>query len=152
MQPRSITRTFGAILAGLLAVGAAQPAFVSAPAYLALFAPRGGRASYRAETSPLGLDEVLAALADDGALGRPPGAWQPRREAPQDAFGTAGRYNRWALARLYGAVQPRVARGPRLVDGRTAEAWILISPYPDPTFTRLEPGTLRIIVGSPGPD
>lgn len=150
MQPESITRTFGAVLACLVCISAAEPAFVNAPAYLALFAPRAERGSYRIETSALPLDQVLTDLADDDSLGRPPGAWQPRPEQPQDAFGDGGSYNQWALRRLYGAVQPRVARGPRVVNGQTTEAWILISPFPDPALTRLEPGTLRIIVAIPG--
>ena len=150
MQPESITRTFGAVLACLAASGAAEPAFVNAPAYLALFAPRAERGSYRIATSTLPLDRVLTDLADDDSLGRPPGAWQPRQELPQDAFGDGGSYDQWALRRLYGAVQPRVARGPRVVNGETTEAWILISPFPDPSLTRLEQGTLRIIVAIPG--
>jgi hypothetical protein len=150
LQHESITRTFGAVLASLVAIGAAEPVFVDAPAHLALFAPRAESTSYRTGTSTLSLDQVLTALADDDSLGRPPGAWQPRHELPQDAFGDGGAYNRWALRRLYGAVQPRVARGPRIVNGQTTEAWILISPFPDPSFTRLEPGTLRIIVAIPG--
>lgn len=150
MQPRSITRRFGTLAALLvIAVGAwpsANAGFVDAPEYLALFAPRAERASYRTAASPLGLDAVLAALAQDEALLRPPGAWQPRAEPAQDAFGTGGDYNAWTLARLYGGTQPRVARGPKTENGRVAEAWILVSPYPDASLTRLRPGTLRIAV------
>jgi hypothetical protein len=97
----------------------------------------------------MGIDAVLAALAEDDSLVRDGGAWRPRHELPQDAFGRSGDYNLWTLNRLYGAVQPRVARGPRIVEGRIAESWILVSPYPDTTLSRLEAGTLRIIVTIP---
>jgi hypothetical protein len=137
-------------VAALLAVGAATTPFADAPEYLPLFAPRAQRASYQIAVSPDGLETVLAALAADESLVRAPGAWQSRAELPQDAFGTGGDYNRWTLARLYGAAQVRVARGPRQQDGRVVESWILISPYPDPSMTRLEPGTMRITVRRPG--
>ena len=159
MQPEIITRRFRPALAALLAItvaAATRPAaqeadarFADAPAYLALFAPRADRTAYRTATSPLELDAVLASLAGDDALVRTPGAWQPRAEAPQDAFGIGGDYNAWTVARLYGGGQPRVARGPKLEGGRIAEAWILVSPYPDVTLTRLLPGTLRIAVAIP---
>jgi hypothetical protein len=149
LQPGSITRRVAALAAALLTGGAAAPAFTDAPEYLRLFAPRAHRDTYRTAVSPLPLDAVLASLAEDDALVRDGGAWRPRHELPQDAFGRSGDYNLWTLNRLYGAVQPRVARGPRLQEGRLAESWILVSPYPDPSMTRLEPGTLRIIVSIP---
>jgi hypothetical protein len=67
-----------------------------------------------------------------------------------DAFGQSGGYNRWALAQLYGAKRARVARGPRLENGLVVEAWTLISPYPDPSLKRLEPGTLLIVLNLRG--
>jgi hypothetical protein len=152
LQPESITRRFGAIVAALITVGAGAAPFADAPEYLPLFAPRAQRASYHIAVSADGLDAVLAALAADESLVHVPGAWQPRSEPPQDAFGAGGDYNRWTLARLYGATQVRVARGPRQERGRIVESWILISPYPDPSMTRLEPGTMRITVHLPGQD
>jgi hypothetical protein len=50
---------------------------------------------------------------------------------------------------VYGARRARVARGPRVVDGRVVESWTLISPYPDPGLQRLEPGTLLIVLKVP---
>ena len=118
-----------------------------APAFLALFAPPGRRAEwYRAYVTPLGLDTVLEQLADDASLVRPPGAWQPHTLLPLDAFGQAGSYDRWALVRVYRASRPRVVRGPRREDGQITESWTLISPYPDTTLQRLEPGTLLIVL------
>lgn len=147
MQPESITRRFWGLIAAVATLAAAPATFVDAPAYLDLFAPRAHRVAYRAAVSPLGLDAVLASLAEDDSLVRTPGAWRARHENPTDAFGLGGSYNRWTLARVYGSTQPRVARGARLENGRITESWMLVSPYPDPSMTRLEPGTLRIIVG-----
>jgi hypothetical protein len=75
-----------------------------------------------------------------------PGAWQPRNESAQDVFGTAGLYNRWLLARLYGSQQPRVARGARMDRGRVVESWTLVSPYPSADLRTLHPGTMRLIL------
>src|SRR5919198_5532073 len=60
-------------------------------------------------------------------------------DAP-DAFGRAGRYDRAALARLYGGRRPRVAHGWRR-RGDVFESVTLISPYPDASLSRLNPGT-----------
>ena len=155
LQSGSITRRFGALVTAFLAVsvltaaGAAPARFADAPQYLALFAPRVQREAYHISVSPAGLDEVLTSYAGDDSLLRPPGAWQARPEAPRDAFGSGGDYNLWILTRVYGGTQPRVARGPRVENGRVVESWILVSPYPDASMTRLEPGTLRIVVKIP---
>jgi hypothetical protein len=36
--------------------------------------------------------------------------------------------------------------GPRGVDGHPSEAWTMVSPYPSADLTRLEPGTLLIVL------
>jgi hypothetical protein len=71
---------------------------------------------------------------------------EARPVAAAEAFGQSGGYNRWKLARLYGARRAKVARMPRVENGRVVEAWTLISPYPDPGLERLEPGTLLIVL------
>jgi hypothetical protein len=120
------------------------------PGYLPLLAPAGERsAAYRAYTSPLDLEATLRQLESDTTLARGPGAWQAQSMLPADAFGQAGRYDRTAMARVYGARQPRVARGPRMDNGRLLESWTLISPYPDETLSRLEAGTLLIVLRVP---
>ena len=122
----------------------------AAPGYLALFAPAGGRAAaYRAYVSPLDLDRVLRGLEADSSLIQSPGAWLARPRSPADAFGQAGRYDRLTLARLYGAQQPRVARGSRAEGGRVVESWTLVSPYPDTAQRRLETGTLLVVLRLP---
>ncbi len=129
------------------AVGAAPgQGWQEAPAYLPLFTPRLHRAAYTVYTSAAGLDDVLRPLATDTTLLRPPGAWQARATTPSAAFGEAAEYNRWQIARLYGATRARVARGARVADGRVPEAWTLISPYPDPDLERLNGGTLLIVL------
>jgi hypothetical protein len=60
-----------------------------------------------------------------------------------DAFGSAGPYNRAALARLYGGTRVRVARRWQQRDGQFVSE-TLLSPYPDATLTRLNPGTMTI--------
>ena len=85
----------------------------------------------------------------DASLVRAPGAWEPRPLLPLDAFGQAGRYDRSGLARLYGARQPRVARGARTENGRVVESWTLISPYPDAALRRLGAGTLLVVLRLP---
>ena len=59
------------------------------------------------------------------------------------AFGAAGTYDRARVARLYGGQGVRVARGWRQT-GNGFESVTLISPYPDASLTRLNPGTLTI--------
>lgn len=60
-----------------------------------------------------------------------------------DAFGKAGPYDRSRLARLYGGTRVKVAHGwGTSTAGFTSVT--LLSPYPDPSFTRLLPGTMSI--------
>src|SRR5688572_30324633 len=143
------------IVACLLLSGLAPAAQVGAPwrespGYLSLLAPAGGRdTAYRIYVSPLDLDAALRSLDADATLVRAPGAWQPRPMLPADAFGRAGRYDRAAMARVYGAQQPHVARGARVESGRVVESWTLIAPYPDLALQRLEPGTLLVVLRLP---
>lgn len=118
-----------------------------APEFLPVFTPRLHREAYRTLVSPRPLEDVLRQLASDPRLLHPPGSWTASPAAPIDAFGNAATYDRWRLARLYGAGHPRVARGPVAgPDGRVAEAWTLISPHPDTSLTRLEAGTLIVVL------
>jgi hypothetical protein len=138
------------LLSGMGANAQVGDPWREAPGYLALFAPGGARGTaYRIFVSPADLDTALRRLETDGSLVRAPGAWQPRPALPQDAFGLAGRYDRSALARVYGARQPRVARGARMEDGRVVESWTLIAPYPDPAMRGLEAGTLLVVLRLP---
>jgi hypothetical protein len=140
---------------GAAAANAQPPpsgAWQDAPGYLRLFAPFGTRAAaYRIFVTTLPVDALLGRLAPDPSLLHPPGAWVPASVLPIDAFGQTGRYDRSKLARLYGARRPVVARGPRGAGGQPAEAWTLISPYPSRDLTRLEPGTMLIVVDLESP-
>ncbi len=60
-----------------------------------------------------------------------------------DAFGTAGPYDRLALARLYGGRRARIARA-WTVNGDDFESRTYVSPYPDATLRRLIPGTMIV--------
>ena len=119
-----------------------------APEYLNLFVPAAYRAAYRAYVSPVGLEATLKALLADPAVLRPPGAWEPHGLSPYDAFGLSGGYNRWKVAGLYKSRRAQVARGPRMDQGQR-EFWMLVSPYPDVTLQRLEPGTLILVLETP---
>jgi hypothetical protein len=136
--------------AGVASSGQGGVAWEAAPQYLALFAPSGPRRdAYETFVSSLDLDAVLKRLQSEAGMLTPPGAWQPQTTLPFDAFGQTGRYDRWRLAELYGARRARVARGPRGDGSRITEVWTLVSPYPDPSLTRLEPGTLLIVLRIP---
>ncbi len=138
------------LLATAASARQAAPPWREAPEFSSLFAPAGPRReAYRAYVSDLNLDAILTELQSDPSLLRPPGAWDPQALLPLDAFGQTGAYDRWAVLRLYGAARARVARGPRAADGRVAESWTLISPYPDATLQRLEQGTLLIVLRVP---
>ena len=122
-------------------------AWQEASGYLRLFAPFGTRAgAYRIFVTTLPIDTLLGRLADDPSLLHPPGAWVSAPVLPSDAFGQTGSYDRSRLARLYGARRPVVARGPRGAADRPSEAWTLVSPYPNRELTRLESGTMLIVV------
>jgi hypothetical protein len=124
----------------------------NAPEYVRLLAPaRAHTGAYHAYVSPLDLPTVLRKLEGNPALLRPPGAWIPSALLPSDAFGQSGSYDRWKMARLYGARRAMVARGPRAEGERPTEAWTLISPYPDRNLERLEPGTLLIVLDLQAP-
>ena len=128
------------------------PIWRPAPEYLALFAPDGPRrAAYAAYVSSHPLQDVLRQLEERPALLRSPGAWEPRRQLAADAFGQTGRYDRWRLAALYGALRPLVARGPASTATGPEEAWTLVSPYPDPALQRLETGTLLLVLSLGAP-
>jgi hypothetical protein len=101
--------------------------------------------TYTACAIDLGLEDALARVKQDPAFTAWPDAWHVEALAPLDAF-AGGPYNRWALAQLYEGTPARVARGPRVEDGRTVEAWTLISPYPDAALRHLESGTLFIVL------
>ena len=133
-----------AVRVGSGAAGA--PAWRSAPEYVALFAPANRRDRYRADVTSESLDAVLLALRNDPTLAGVPGAWEVHNESAQDAFGTAGLYNKWMLTQAYGSGSARVARGGRMERGQVVEAWALISPYPSPDLRTLHPGTMRLIL------
>jgi hypothetical protein len=121
--------------------------FTETPTFVRLFTPGGAlRGTYRAYTTPRDLDAVLAAIRRDASTPPTGGSFEPQSVIASDAFGQSGGYNRWKLALLYGARRARVARGPRLEDGRVVEAWTLVSPYPEADLERLNPGTLLIVL------
>jgi hypothetical protein len=159
LQRRSITRRLTALAALGLVLACtelrSQIRFKSgdhswreAPEYVDLFAPAAHRAAYRAYLAPSDLEATLAHVRADPGVLQPPGAWAPQAQIPYDAFGLSGSYNRWKVAGLYRSRRARVARGPRVDQGRM-ESWTLIAPYPDVHLQRLEPGTLILVLHVP---
>ena len=72
-----------------------------------------------------------------------PGAWEPTRPEAHDAFGQEGPYDRDRLARLFNGKRVSLVRGS-VVHQRQRLAYTLISPYPDPTLSRIVDGTMVI--------
>jgi hypothetical protein len=121
----------------------------AAPEFLPLFTPpKTPAGAYEAYVTSRTLDAVLDEVRGDRAFATPR-AWQVLTPIPSDAFGESGGYNRWKVNRLYGARRARVARAPRLENGRVVEAWTLVSPYPGAALDRLEPGTLLLVLRLP---
>ncbi len=122
-----------------------------APLLAGLFTPRHAPAGvYQATVLPQGIGEatrlVRAAMSPSARVDSPRGAWVAQTLDALDAFGTAGPYDRSRVARLYSGHGPSVVRAPIVKDGVTIASVMLCSPYPDPTLTRLEPGTLVIAI------
>jgi len=128
--------------------GLLAPQWVCDPALTALFTPSQpevGRYEICTTTDRIG-DLVALAAADGAHFG------EVEALEPLDAFGAAGPYNRAALAHLYGGSRVQVARGWAQRAGQL-ESVTLLSPYPDPSFTKLHAGTMAIrftISRSPG--
>ena len=122
-----------------------------APEFIAVFAPRLYRDSYRAFIVDLDLASVLRQVIAEPAARAvaSPGAWHAAPESALDAFGAGGLFDRSKMARLYGSARPIVARGPRGADGIVEESWTLLSPYPSVDLERLHAGTLLIAVRIP---
>ena len=102
--------------------------------------PRLGR--YEVLTSAAPLSEVIQEVGNAG--------WKVELLAPLQAFGNAGAYDKAALARLYVGRRVSVSRGWIQRNGHF-ESLTLISPYPDASLSRLNPGTLivRFIICCP---
>ena len=136
-----------AVLAPGVSAGRPAPGWHDAPALLRVFTPLHAPAgAYAAYTTDATIEKALQQVKGDPTLSSWPGAWAVETVGPFDAFGQAGGYNRWALARLYGGTPARVARGPRIEGGRVTESWTLISPFPDAQIEHLNPGTLLIVL------
>jgi hypothetical protein len=102
------------------------------PALAALFTPRHPQmGNYEVCTTEQPIEQVAPA----GAL--------VEATEPLDAFGAAGTYDRWKLARLYDGKRARVAH-QWTHEGDSFESVTFISPYPDVTLTHLFPGTMLI--------
>ena len=114
------------------------PAYACDPALTAIFTPQHPQlGSYEVCTTTESLEAVNASSGPSARL-----AAIDALEA-LDAFGAAGSYDRWAIVRLYGGTRVRVTRGWTATSDRF-ESVTWLSPYPDASLTRLNPGTMMI--------
>jgi hypothetical protein len=119
------------------------------PALARLFTPRHApQGAYQVTVLGAGIVRARQAVleaARDGAA--PAGEGPPIRKLdPLEAFGEAGSYDQTTVARLYTGRRAEVVRIPVERGGRTVAAVTLVSPYPDPTLSGLEEGTLVIVM------
>jgi len=118
------------------------------PALTRLFTPRsvpaGTYVVYRSTESIEALTARLRALDPQPS----PGAWEPSRPEAHNAFGQDGVYDRTRLARLFTGKRVTVVRGSLVGDGRRV-AYMLVSPYPDPTLSAIEAGTMVVAFAVP---
>jgi hypothetical protein len=125
------------ILAGLS--GSKSTVCSADPVLAALLVPKQpGAGRYEVCTTPDSIDVVLAEALGLGTRFGPVEAVDPL-----DAFGTAGRYERSTLSRLFGGRRARVAHGWS-TESHGLVSVTLVSPHPNRTFTALVSGTLVI--------
>jgi hypothetical protein len=143
MTPVAVLLATGLSVAGLQApdidLGSPDPALTRL--FTPLSAPSGEYAVYQVERPIQAVADALKAQDPAPA----PGAWAATRPEPHDAFGQAGLYDRYRLAQLFGGRRLTVIRGS-LRRGPVQRAYTLISPYPDPTLTTIERGTMVIVL------
>ena len=106
--------------------------------------PKGTYVVYRSDRP---VEEITAQLGGQDPH-HAPGAWKLERQEALEAFDGARQADRFRIAELYVGIHPFVARGSLVRDGRR-EAYTLISPHPDASLTRLEPGTIVIVFHVP---
>jgi hypothetical protein len=101
--------------------------------------PRPKMGQYEVCTSENNVERLIAAGGSEGIH-----FGEVEALEPLEAFGSAGAYNRFAVARLYGGKRVRVARGWRILP-HVFESITLLSPYPDTALSHLNPGTMSIV-------
>lgn len=108
--------------------------------------PHAPVGTYEVYVSEEPIEAVAARLGALDPSPASPGSWIIGRVDFKEAFGTASRYDHYGVARLYGGIRPRVARGPISENGRVVAGVTLISPYPDASLEHLQEGTLIVLV------
>lgn len=128
-----------------------RPPGTRAPQLARLFVPQHvPEGTYTVTVLSAGIEAASAlvreAVAAGARPGDPAGSWEVHLVEPLEAFGTGSRYDRSKLARLYTGRPVSVVRGPVERDRRVVAAVTLLSPYPDATISRLNEGTLVILM------
>lgn len=108
-----------------------------------LHAPAG---TFEAYVTGEPIDRVARRLAQLNPSPQSGASWIIRRVDVSEAFGSASRFDRYQVLRLYGGIRPRLARGPILQDGRVVASATLISPFPDSSLEHLQIGTLIVLL------
>ena len=108
-----------------------------------LHAPDGAFEAYVSDES---IDALARRLARLNPSAESRASWIVRRVDVWEAFGSASRFDRYPVMRLYGGIRPRLARGPIVQDGRVVASATLISPYPESSLDRLQTGTLVVVL------
>lgn len=137
-----------ALVASLVAARAEEPALGRRDDTLRrLFTPpHAPVGTYEVYVSEEPIEAVAARLAALDPAPASPSSWIIGRVDLTEAFGTASRYDRYGVGRLYGGIRPRVARGPISDGGRVVAGATLISPHPDASLEHLQEGTLIVLV------
>jgi hypothetical protein len=138
------------ILSALAVADGSNPVPRSRPCgeYVRLFAPPARAYAFRFSCSEDPIDSVARFYRTEWPSPEPR-SWTIERLAAGDAFDRAALFDRSRMARLYGARQPRIARGPVSLDGRVVEVVMLMSPYPAADLGSLREGTLIMTVQVP---
>jgi hypothetical protein len=153
-RPLAFAAAIGVLASALPGAAAGQdfqPPGAPAPSLARIFTPRQApHGAYLVSTVTDGIEGALrtvkAALSPGSPEGEPAGSWQVQQLDPLEAFGTTAIYDRSKVAQLYAGRRVSVVRGPIERSGRVVGATTLISPYPDSSLSRLETGTMVIVL------
>ncbi len=119
------------------------PLGAPAGAYIVTVLPSPMAEARQAVMRALGVEETPADPRNPPPLGHP---WAVRRLEAAEAFGASGAYEPTRLARLFNGRRAEVCRGPVLRNGHVVASVTLVSPYPDPSLSRLVAGTLVLVL------
>jgi hypothetical protein len=111
-----------------------------------LFTPSNVPAgTYRVFVSPDPVARVASFFRTSPGASSSEGAWRIQSLEPLQALGSAEPYDRSLVARLYTGKPVSVARGTVGRADHVTHSITLLSPHPDKTLSRLDPGTMIVV-------